>query len=83
MNKIQLRVAEEYRARGYSSDLTILALGLCEEAGEVAGAVLNLNPVFKKREGRSHDSLRHELKDCLTYLCAIATAIGIDIDDLI
>ena len=69
-----------YQERGYISDnLELLALGICEEAGEVAAAVLDLNPDFKQKPGREPSMLLHELKDLLVYLCALANAAGFDL----
>ena len=77
---IQQRVKQLYERRGYTSDIRTLALGLCEEAGEVAAAVLDRSPDYRPKPGRIPSNLEHELKDCLTYLCAIANAVGIDLE---
>lgn len=78
---LQAAVERMYMKRGYTTDLPTLGLGLCEEAGEVAGAINNMNPLYKQREGRNQDTLRHELKDALVYLCAIANSAGIFLVD--
>jgi NTP pyrophosphatase (non-canonical NTP hydrolase) len=56
-----------------------LTLGLCSEAGEVAGK-------FKKiiRDGTeiNRDDIKAEVGDCLWYLAMLATELGIDLDDI-
>jgi len=79
MGEFQDAVARMYSLRGYTEDLKMLALGLCEEAGEICAAVLDLSPGFRQKEGRVKSDLEHELNDCLTYLLAIANAAGIDL----
>lgn len=81
LDELQAAIERMYQERGYTSDLLTLGLGLCEEAGEVAGAINNMNPLYSKREGRGTDSLEHELKDALVYLCAIANSAGIFLSD--
>lgn len=80
IREYQDHVAQMYTDRGYKADLPTLGLGLCEEAGEVAGAINNLNPLFVRRADRSSDSLEHELKDLFVYMCAIANVAGIDLE---
>lgn len=75
----QQDVKELYQRRGYTSDLKILALGLCEEAGEIAAAVLDRSDDFASKKGRTKSDLAHELNDCLIYLCALANAAEIDL----
>lgn len=75
----QLAVKKQYERLGRTSDLKVLGLGLAEEAGEVAAAILDLSPEFKPKEGRVPSSLEHEISDCLNYLCAIANAIGMEL----
>lgn len=80
MGKYQALARHVYGKRGYSDDLRILALGLNEEAGEVAAAVLDRSKEFKPKPNRVKSDLEHELRDCLFYLCAIANAADIDLD---
>ncbi len=75
----QKRVAQMYIARGYTDDLPTLGLGLCEETGEVAKAINQMNPKYKPAPGKETHSLEHELHDCLVYLCGIANSAGIDL----
>ena len=76
---LQAAVRFLYARRGYTEDIAVLALGLCEETGEVAAAVLNLTPHFKSKPARIKSNLEHELKDTLMYLCALANSAGIDL----
>jgi len=77
---IQHFVARIYQERGYVSDnLELLALGICEEAGEVAAAILDDNPAFKQKPGREPSLLKHELIDLLTYIAALANAAGYEL----
>lgn len=59
--------------------LSIFALGLVGEAGEVAELV-------KKQVGHGHDAdvskVRKELGDVLWYLAALATYYDLDLDDI-
>jgi len=73
---------ELYAKRSYTSDPPTLALGVCEEAGEVAKAVnVFFNPKFiPKGIGADHDSLDNEISDLLMYLAALANATDSDID---
>lgn len=80
MKELQEYVRIVYEQRGYTNELEILGLGLCEEAGEVCAAILDSNPKFVATPDRQKSDLAHELTDCLTYLCAIANATGIDLD---
>lgn len=82
---IQANVARLYKARGYTDDLLTLALGLCEECGEVAKAVNTYhNPKYKPTTGKPMfaGDLREELKDVMIYLLGIANAAGIDMEDV-
>lgn len=80
---MQLRVQEIYILRGYTSDLPTLGLGLCEEAGEIAKAINLLNPHYVPTPGKPPpDDLPHELADLIVYACGIASAAGIDLDQV-
>lgn len=83
LNQLQAAVGRLYQERDYTYDLPTLGLGLCEEAGEVAGAINNRNALYKQKDGRSTDSLEHELGDTLKYLCAIANSAGLVLADCI
>lgn len=65
-------------------DLLTMGLGLCEEAGEVAGAINNLNPLYvpgakDSKKDRKYQDLEKELKDVLNYVCAIANRMNIEL----
>jgi len=77
---LQQAVRILYTRKKFTEDINILALGLCEEAGGVAAAVLDLSPDFKAKPKRVKSNLEHELKDCLIYLCALANSAGIDLE---
>ena len=79
MRNYQTEVKIIYESRGYTDDLLTLGLGLCEEAGEVAKAINQMNPKYKIESGREIRELESELHDCLTYICGIATSAGIDL----
>lgn len=83
LDQLQMNVDRMYQERGYTTDLMTLGLGLCEEAGEIAGAINNSNPKYRQNKGRSQDSLAHELKDALVYLLAIANSAGIFLEDIL
>jgi len=68
-----------YTQRDYTNDLLTLALGLCEETGEVAKAINQHNPEYKPALGREQHNLEHELHDCLVYICGIANSSGINL----
>ena len=76
---LQEEVAELYKERGYTSDLLTLGLGLCEEAGEVAKAINQMNPEYVPEPDRDIRNLEHELRDVLVYVCGIANAANIDL----
>lgn len=58
-------------------------LGLCGEAGEVAEKV---KKVIRDHNGRlskdTIDAIKRELSDCCWYLAAIATELGLSLDDV-
>lgn len=82
MHEIQMLVARLHKRRQYTRDLKTLALGLCEEAGEVGKAINTFhNPEYKpSAHNQSHD-LKHELCDAMVYLCSIANVAGIDLEE--
>lgn len=67
--------------RGYTTDPVTLALGVCEEAGEIAKAVnMFHNPLYVPSDHAHSDSVEHEIKDILIYLGALANALDLDIE---
>jgi NTP pyrophosphatase (non-canonical NTP hydrolase) len=59
------------------------ALGLVNEAGEVAGKIKKL---FRDRNGQLDEAIRQalesELGDVLWYLAQVATELGLSLDDV-
>ena len=81
MGSLQAKIKILYLERGYTNDPVTLALGLCEEAGEVAKAVNYFhNPKYQSATANIPDSVQHELRDCLVYICAIANSLNIELD---
>jgi len=73
--------AKLYLERGYTSDPVTLALGLCEEVGEVGKAVnMFHNPLYIPSGQSESDTVEHEIKDVLIYLAALANALNLDIN---
>lgn len=63
---------------GADIELNYLALGLCSEAGEVAGKI-------KKyiRDGKLNvGDVMSEASDCLWYIARLADALGMEFEDL-
>lgn len=80
MKEIQERIADLYKLRGFTDDLLTLALGLCEEAGEVGKAVNAYHNPHYKLASKSHpDTAEHELVDVLMYAFGIASVLGVDL----
>ena len=64
---------------GEDIELYYLAMGLCSEAGEVAGKVKKL-----LRDGvYDPGNLAYEIGDCLWYCARLADAIGYDLEDIL
>lgn len=83
LKELQLYQQELYKQRGYKADIMTVALGLCEEVGEIASVVNAYhNPLYIKREDKNVDGLEHELKDALIYLSAVASMANIDLSSL-
>jgi NTP pyrophosphatase (non-canonical NTP hydrolase) len=70
---------KQHVARGYTDNPEILALGVCEEAGEVAAAVLDQSDLYRPNDDRVVSSVEHELVDLLIYCFALAHSFGIDL----
>ena len=84
MTIIQRLVKQSYAARDYTTDLPTLALGLCEEAGEVGKAVNTFhNPKYIPSEHNHSDSVEHELIDTMIYLFGIANVLDIDLETVV
>lgn len=70
-----------YEERGYTDDPVTLALGVCEEAGEL-GKAINFfhNPLYKSSKNGQSDSVEHETIDLLIYLGALANSLNLTVD---
>lgn len=84
MGKYRDIAAKNYIEKGYTEDPVTLALGVCEEAGEL-GKAINWyhNPKYVHSEHskpRPPDSVEHEIKDVLIYMAALANALGLEVD---
>jgi NTP pyrophosphatase (non-canonical NTP hydrolase) len=75
------RVTAKYPPIGHA--VIYPALGLTNEAGEVAGKI---KKVFRDKEGvigdADREALKAELGDVLWYLAQIATELGLSLDDI-
>lgn len=56
-----------------------LTLGLCSEAGEVAG---KFKKVIRDSIDVNRDDIKAELGDCLWYIAMLATELGLDLNDV-
>ncbi len=83
---LQLRVRELYALRGYDkASPSTLALGIAEEAGEVAQAVLitstpDFTPSAKKlsQEWSECRDVASEIGDLITYALALCNKLNIE-----
>jgi len=59
------------------------ALGLADEAGEVAGKI---KKIFRDKDGiigpEDRDALKYELGDVLWYIAEMATVLGFDMEEI-
>ena len=85
LSEIQKVIKILYNERGYYASPTTLALGVAEEAGEAAQAVLitatpDFIPSQKKLSPEWSDvrDVASEIGDCITYLLALANSLGIE-----
>jgi NTP pyrophosphatase (non-canonical NTP hydrolase) len=82
LSEMQSRAKRNSERKGYTTDLLTLALGVCEESGELAKAVNMENPLYKAKDGVVFDSIEHELGDLLVYISCLANSAGIDLNSL-
>jgi len=80
MKKYQELAGALYILRGYRATTENLALGLCEEAGELAKAVNLLSSTYIPKEGYEAHDVEHEIYDCLMYILHLANNQNIEID---
>ena len=84
--ELQTTIEDMYQQRGFTgASPTTLALGICEEAGEVAQAILitatsDFKPSAKKLslEWVDYRNVASEIGDCITYLLALCNKLGIE-----
>ena len=81
MGAYQKLAKQKWEVNKYKADLVTLALGLCEEAGEVGKAInVFYNPLYiSKNPKETYDTVEHELKDVLIYVAHIANKLGLDL----
>lgn len=76
----QVLASRNYKEKGYTNDPVTLALGVCEEAGELGKAVnWYHNPLYKRNPGSHAHTVEHEIGDLLLYLAALANSLGVDL----
>ena len=82
--ELQKAVDDFYKKKGFICGVTTLALGLSEEVGELAEAILVLYTpdyisIGKKStiEFRKELDIASEIGDCMTYLLSICNKLGI------
>lgn len=80
---LQQKVAELYSQKGYNASPQTLVLGIMEELGELAMAILltecdDFKPSSRKLylNGQMHSPAR-EIGDCITCLLALCNELGI------
>lgn len=86
MNLIEFqdKVRRRNARKGYTDDPVTLALGVCEEAGELGKAVnMYHNPLYIPKEGAVSDSVKHETGDLLVYVASVANSLGIGLEEVL
>lgn len=87
LEKIQMERAEWCRYNFPHSTAKDHTLGVCEEAGELAHAVLKMNPGTKDdtpirgTEIKLMEGAADALGDLLIYACGVATDLGLSLSD--
>ena len=84
--ELQVRIEKMYADRGFEkASPQTLALGICEEAGEVAQAILltetlDFKPSEKKltEEWKDTRNVASEIGDLITYAIALCNKLGIE-----
>ncbi|HEX5830965.1 MAG TPA: nucleoside triphosphate pyrophosphohydrolase family protein [Gemmatimonadaceae bacterium] len=79
LNEYQALARRTLGDRTHDEQLANAALGLAGEAGEVADAMKK--HLFHKHP-LDRDEMVKELGDCLWYVAAMATALGIELDEI-
>lgn len=68
---------------GDTQNLTNSALGVCEEAGELAHAVLKMNQSIRGSLGEHRAAAADALGDIFMFMCGVATELDLDLRDCI
>jgi NTP pyrophosphatase (non-canonical NTP hydrolase) len=70
-----------YKEKNYTHDPVTLALGVCEECGELAKAInVFHNRLYKTDKYEQCETVKHEMEDILMYLAALANSLKIEVD---
>ena len=84
LNRFQVEVAEWHEKQPWRDDDQVaITLGLAEEAGEVARAVLKRHQAIRGTHEEWTQEVWKELGDVLIKAAAIANKEGIDLEDVI
>ena len=86
IQKLMEEVAEWYEFSGFDTSVSTLMIGLMEEVGELAQAILLTGHcpdylVSDRKKGDGWDHAKHpdwEIGDVITYLLALCNALGIE-----
>lgn len=87
LTKLQAKVHRIYRQRGYAETVSTLCLGVTEEVGELAEAVLvsscpdyvpSTKKIAKWKDLNIEEHIACEIGDIIIYLLAICCALGIE-----
>ena len=79
LRDLQGSIRSMYARKGYNkASLQTLCLGVMEEAGELAQAVLvNHTEDFTPSENKYTDTVAHEAGDLITYILAVCDKLGV------
>lgn len=76
----RLRSAETFKRAVAREHAIVFALGLCEEAGEVAGKVRGIENITHRKAGMDPIEVAKECGDTLAYLDLVAQAYGFTLE---
>lgn len=83
LRELQAQVATWVSHNFPDADRTGVALGLCEEAGEVARAVLKQAQGIRGTHEEWDAEIRKEIADVVIKACDVARACGFDLADAV
>ena len=75
----RLRSLETFKRAATRENAIAFALGLCEEAGEVAGKVRALEGITQRKSGTDRIEVAKEIGVVIAYLDLVAQAYGFDL----